>query len=102
MRIMDTKQLIDKAISERKVISFVYEEQPRTVEPYMYGMLGNVTQLHAYQFAGGSNSGGIPEWRNFHIDKIESLKIYDQTFELQLTYHPENANYTKIIKKIKL
>jgi len=92
---------LDKAIENKNVIQFIYESLPRTVEPYHYGSLGGTLHLHAYQLSGQSHSGGIPEWRNFEIDKIANVSINkDKQFTPRKSYHPDNSKYTSILKAI--
>ena len=74
-------QLIS-AIQQRKLVTFTYQGQPRRVQPAAYGV-GNrkgKETLHAYQVDGGSQRGGIPHWRNFHVDQIQSLSVLDEVF----------------------
>lgn len=72
----NTTETIAHAIDNRCKLVFHYNGQRRLVDPYVLGELGikRIKTLHAYQFGGGSSSGGIPEWRNFHVPKIEHLK----------------------------
>lgn len=47
-------------------------------------LVGEKIQLHAYQFSGQSNSGSIPNWRNFEIDKMINVTI-DKNRKFQRT-----------------
>ena len=70
------------AIEQRRVVMFTYQGQQRFVQPAAYGA-GNrkgKDTLHGYQVDGGSRRGGIPHWRNFHVDQIESLAVLDDVF----------------------
>jgi hypothetical protein len=70
------------AIEQRRVVTFTYEGYPRRVQPAAFG-IGNrkgKETLHAYQVDGGSRRGGIPSWRNFHVERIESLAVLDEVF----------------------
>jgi hypothetical protein len=69
------------AIQQRKILTFTYQGLPRRVQPAAYGVdHGGAETLHAYQVAGGSKHGGIPEWRNFHVDGIADLAVLDEVF----------------------
>lgn len=97
---MKLYRLLDEAISNKLIISFTYDELFRIVEPHHYGMLNGSEQLHAYQITGETHSGGIPEWRNFILEKIHKLKILDVNFTPRTSYNPSNSNYQIIITKI--
>lgn len=70
------------AIQQRRIVTFTYQGRPRRVQPAAYGV-GNrkgKDTLHAYQVDGDSSRGGIPHWRNFHVERIESLTVLDEVF----------------------
>ena len=97
---MKALEIIDEAISERKTISFEYGGLVRVVEPHHYGKLGEFDQVHCYQVGGDSNSGGLPEWRNFKVDEMKNVAKNDKVFTPESTYRPKNSNYKTIIKKV--
>ena len=70
------------AIEQRKIVTFTYQGFQRRVQPAAYGV-GNrkgKDTLHAYQVGGESKRGGIPHWRNFHVESIQSLTVLDEVF----------------------
>lgn len=70
------------AIQQRRIVTFTYRGHPRRVQPAAFG-IGNrkgKETLHAFQVDGGSQRGGIPHWRNFHVDQMESLVVLDEVF----------------------
>jgi len=70
------------AIEGRRLVTFTYEGCARRVQPAAYGVgrrKGKET-LHAYQVGGDSQSGGIPHWRNFHVEKMADLAVLDEVF----------------------
>ena len=70
------------AIEQRKIVTFTYEGLSRRVQPAAYGV-GNrkgKDTLHAYQIGGESQRGGIPHWRNFHVEKMTGLTVLDEVF----------------------
>ena len=75
------EQLVS-AIEQRRVVTFTYRGQPRRVQPAAFGVGGRHHRetLHGYQVGGGSERGGIPDWRNFNVAAIESLTVTDETF----------------------
>jgi hypothetical protein len=76
------REQLTAAIEQRRLVTFTYEGYARRVQPAAYGV-GNrkgKETLHAYQVGGESRRGGVPHWRNFHVDKIESLAVLDEVF----------------------
>lgn len=96
---MNTQQLIEKAITEKKLIAFFYDGHRRVVKPHMLGLLGGTEQLHAFQIEGSSASDQYG-WKNFHVQDILQVKLLAVSFYPEKTFHPENANYSKIFKKL--
>jgi len=77
------RDLLAGAIRERRIVSFVYQGQPRTVEPHACGVVAPDGEpvLHGYQIAGGSTSGQLPGWRTFAITKITELAVTETPFD---------------------
>ena len=70
------------AITDKHLISFVYEGHPRTAIPAAYGIhntTGNVV-LRAYQIAGTSSSRSVPLWDLFLVEKMTECVVLDETF----------------------
>ena len=70
------------AIEQRKIVEFTYGGHARRVQPAAFGV-GNrkgKDTLHAYQVGGSSQRGGIPHWRNFHVEGISGLTVLDEVF----------------------
>ncbi|WP_150426992.1 hypothetical protein [Dechloromonas sp. CZR5] len=74
------EQLIQQAITTKKLIEFLYSGHPRLIEPHVLGVNGCVTQVLGYQVGGSSSSGGISEWRRFDLPKISGLKLTSTSF----------------------
>lgn len=78
------KDLICSAIEKRKLIRLKYEFEPsdRIVEPHLLGRKQNGKDtLSAWQVRGYSNSHQIPSWKNFTLNKMQTLKVLDnETF----------------------
>ena len=74
------EQLIQQAISAKKLIEFTYRGHPRLVEPHVLGVNGGITQVLGYQVGGSSSSGGIPEWRRFDLPKMSGMKLTSTLF----------------------
>jgi len=72
---------ICSAIHNLQLISFSYDDRPRTVEPHTFGVdTKGHRALRAYQVRGWSKSGQLPEWRVFHADKMYDVTILQETF----------------------
>lgn len=76
------KDTLTHAVKERRVVTFVYQGQARTVEPHACGITvtSGEAVLHGYQTEGGSASGIPPGWRTFSIAKIGEFVVTDKTF----------------------
>jgi len=74
--------LIINAIENRNLLRFYYKDHLRVVEPHAYGKTSKGNEiLRAYQVDGTSDSGSVPDWRLFSINKIERLTVlFDDTF----------------------
>ncbi len=72
---------ICQAISDLRLISFIYDGQSRVVEPHTYGVdTKGHRALRAYQVRGYTKLGQLPAWRFFHVDRISGLTILQETF----------------------
>ncbi len=83
------------AIKARKVITFHYKHQNRTVEPHIlgYDSDGDLT-LSAWQTHGGSSQG----WRDFHVSKLHGLSITGQSFDKpRQGYNPNDSTLSRIV-----
>lgn len=74
---MNQDELCD-AITNRRVITFWYEERIVTAEPYVLGIdvYGSLS-LRAWQLFGARGRG----WRRFQVSKASRLTITDVTFD---------------------
>lgn len=94
---------IIEAIQNKKILEFRYDGQDRIVEPYILGLFRGAAggTLMAFQIGGGSNSGGIPDWRNFDLKKIFKLAVTKRTFlDPQPSYNPDDKRFLKIFAQI--
>ena len=85
--------IIKQAIENKQLLSFVYHDKTRLVEPYTFGQSkhGKDT-LSAFQIEGGSDDSQDLCWRQFALREIKNLKLMDEKFiELREDYDPENA-----------
>jgi hypothetical protein len=77
---VDRSLIIRRAIQERRLIEFHMDGLPRVAEPHDYGIHAGVERLLVYQVAGESRSGALPNWREFHVEKLERMRLLDERF----------------------
>jgi len=87
---------LSQAVKERRILTFSYHGYPRVVEPHTYGVYGATGNevIVSYQTRGGSQSGGIPDWRTFNTSEIVGLNVTQEKFEN--TRHGYNPNDSRI------
>jgi hypothetical protein len=73
--------LLRIAITQRRKIRFWYAGKERIAEPHDYGVQKGQLRLLAYQVAGQSSSGRLPNWRWIDVSRIKDLEVLDQTFD---------------------
>jgi len=75
-------QSISTAINNKNLISFVYKNLPRVVEPHAYGETKDGGErLRAYQVDGQSESRSVPCWGLFKIEEMENINVLTDTFD---------------------
>lgn len=92
------QQVICGAIQDQRVLSFLYDGSHRLVEPHLLGVDsdGDVT-LSAWQISGGSGQG----WRDFHVAKLTSLSITEQSFAGPRDgYNPNDETIDQVICRL--
>ena len=94
------KDLICKAIRERKVISFTYKGQKRIVEPFTLGYLETTSNLSlsAWWIGGFSETKKFPHWRLYTVSKISNIVIENApASNYQNGYNPRDSRMKSII-----
>lgn len=99
---MNNEQILIEAIDNRRLVNFNYENQPiRRAAPHaIYISTAENTNLDAYQYDGYSQSGNLPDWRNFLLEKIQNLEILNENFETAQGYKSYSPKYNRSIHKI--
>jgi len=85
--------IIKTAIENRQLLSFVFKDKKRLVEPYTFGesAKGKDT-LSTFQLEDGADGTANLCWRQFPLREIKNLKLLDTKFEeIREDYHPDNA-----------
>ncbi|MDE6029496.1 MAG: BNR repeat-containing protein [Clostridiales bacterium] len=107
---MDIRQELEKAIKNRKPIEFEYSgnvEGMRVGNPHILYMKKNMDgtvpiYVDIWQVGGVSDSGELPNWRQFKFDKIIYVKILDNepSFEVAEKYNEESGRYQVVLEKV--
>lgn len=95
------EEQVCNAINTQNVIEFYYDGEIRVVEPHCLGITtkGNLS-LRAYQIDGYSSSGKLG-WKLYNLDKTDSIKVLDETFdEPRNGYNPNDSAMTEIVCSI--
>lgn len=50
--------------------------------------------LHAFQSAGATARGDLPDWRRFALESIVSADVLDSSFSLRPDYDPSSKAYS--------
>jgi hypothetical protein len=93
--------VIGTGIRDRWRLAFVYEGQPRVVDPHIYGVLkAGPLALSGYQVRGSSRSGKVPDWRTFHLEAIEQLEILEESSRIRADYNPDDPQFAKVYSQV--
>jgi len=98
---MDDTNII-QAIKNKKKIRFNYRDKgARIVAPHaLYFNLNNEKMLDAFQFEGYSETGGLPDWRQFFLEHVNSIEVLSEDFDIAEGYNPSSARYINSICKL--
>jgi hypothetical protein len=76
-----TGERLVRATQEHRIVTFVYEDLPRTVEPHMVALhAAGEPVLIAYQTGGESRHGEVPGWRTFILTEIGAVEPTGRSF----------------------
>lgn len=105
MGIDEIKDDICEAITERRVITFVYKDKLRVAEPYICGAgATGKPMLLAFQTGGHSSSGKFG-WKLFEMLNVRNLEITETEFNIageeRLKYDPVDKRFRKTYCAVK-
>ena len=88
--------VLEDAIRSRRVVTFHYDGLPRIVEPFLIGTTtAGRPALRGFQTGGGSQSGRVPGWHLFSLDKIVGITMTPTTFSgVRDGYNPSSVEPT--------
>jgi hypothetical protein len=77
--------MIRRATQQRRILVFRYDGLRRTVEPHIHGLHATSGReiVYGIQIGGGTDSGDLPAWRSYYVDKIEDLHTTEAIFTPQ-------------------
>lgn len=98
---MSLQDQIIQAIREHRVTSIMYGGH-REIEPHiMYESSTHKTLVDAYQRSGYSESGEPVDWKSLEVNKIASVRLHGEMFNVRSGYNPDNRKrYRRIIAKV--
>jgi hypothetical protein len=67
------------AITNKRLIRFLYTSKLRIAEPHDYGTKGGVPKLLVYQ-VGGQSTTVVRGWKLLDVDKIQDLVVLERGF----------------------
>jgi hypothetical protein len=97
--VVGVNSTVAEAVANHRVLSFWYEDLPRSVEPHLYGIhaeTGNEI-LSAYQTGGTSHSSDRPGWRYFLVSEIRALSMTNTVFGQTRPGYNRSDPHMKII-----
>lgn len=98
---MKWKNEIDHAIEEHKKLEIVYDGVIREVAPHILGRssTGQLI-LSTFQFHHSLDPFKNNQWRSFIVEKIDSLRILDETFYPRFDYNPFDRTFLDVMSQI--
>jgi WYL domain len=77
---MKVHNLLLRAIKEKRLIRFVYQDKKRIAEPHDYGVQKGSVRLLSYQIGGESSSGKLPDWRWLEVPQMKNVELLEEKF----------------------
>jgi predicted DNA-binding transcriptional regulator YafY len=96
---------ISDAINGKNAVVITYngEEKSRIINPYVvYNSTKGISSLDAFQVQGNSVSDTLLKFKIFHVDKIDSIALHSDTFQIHESYNPDSDRYKESFIKIAL
>lgn len=86
---------ICSAINSKRIITFLYNQKMRTVEPHLFGYdADGDLSLYAWQLQTGSGEG----WRQFHASNISGISITERSFlQPRIDWKPHKIGVSRVL-----
>jgi predicted DNA-binding transcriptional regulator YafY len=84
------------AIKQRNVVEFRYSGRSRVVHPHAIFVASTGTHcLDAVQVGGRSTSGPLPGWRRFDLNRIDTVDIRNEHFDVDSEFDQRAQDYRR-------
>jgi predicted DNA-binding transcriptional regulator YafY len=97
-------ELLYRAIQNKRLIRFRYQNKERIIEPHDYGIQKGIYRLLSWQ-VGGQSSGKLPGWRWFDVGGIQDVEVLDKTFagnrEVSGSHHRWDEIFIRVEPRLK-
>jgi hypothetical protein len=93
---------IPDAIATKRLLQFIYDGYPRTVEPHTYGIdASGRLALVAFQVAGGSRSGEDVGWKTFRGSEMRDVVVLEHHFPVpRPEYRRNDGAFVSVISQL--
>ncbi len=88
-----------KLISEKTIVSVVYDSGTKIVEPYLvYETKGGKRLLHGWQRTGDWKTSPPPDWADLSLEKITSITPTEEKFKQpHPDYNPRSYRFHRVL-----
>jgi len=88
----NAQELLCQAIEKRRMVTFQYHWHFREVEPYLVGTHEEEGEMmvRTFQVGGESESGGLPDWRLFRLERMSDVNVTDECFQPRRSQYEPN------------
>lgn len=93
------QELMFRAIQQKWLIRFLYQNKERIVEPHDYGIQKGIQRLLSWQ-VGGQSGGRLPGWRWFDVSDMSELEVLNRTFPGNREVSGEHHQWEKIFIRV--
>ena len=100
---MTNLELINQAISEKKIITFIYDGELRGVEPFLTGKHKDTGKLslRAWWLYGYTKSSNPTNWRLYTIELMSNIAITNDGFIGQRPYYnPNDKDMSNVYNRV--
>lgn len=87
-----------EALKSGRRLTLNYDGHARTVEVHAVGIsTANNPVMRVWQTSGGSNKGGIPDWRLMRLDHASNLSLSEEISEAPRNGYKSNDKAMRLI-----
>lgn len=89
------KRALRAQINARKAITFTYQNESRTGNPYTLGTSNGKDALRVFQTQGFSKTG-VRKWKFFYLEDITTIEELNTNFGIRKDYKENDESFQKI------